>query len=108
MAVFGGYEILVTPEELAQKANIVSEYIHNIKSNFEDMEILIHSSNAYWEGDAGDKFREYYDQRKEDIEASLRNLLRIPQTLNEISGVYTNTENAITETVQELPGDVIE
>ena len=47
MAAFGGYEILVTPEELAQKANIVSEYIHNIKSNFEDMEILIHSSNAY-------------------------------------------------------------
>ena len=108
MAAFGGYEILVTPEELVQKANAVSQYIGDIKSSFEDMEALIDSSNAFWEGDAGDKFRKYYYQRKGTIEVSLKNLLRIPQTLNEISGVYVNTESAVTETVQSLPGDVIE
>lgn len=107
MAAFGGYEIQVTPEELLATATSIQAYVNDIKNSFENMKSQIERSRSFWEGEAADAFIMFYQNNTETIESSVRNLLQIPTMLQDISGVYSQTETVLSAVGEALPGDII-
>ncbi|MDO4514273.1 MAG: WXG100 family type VII secretion target [Lachnospiraceae bacterium] len=108
MAQFGGLDILVTPEELQLAAASISSQVEKLQNGFEQLETIADSMNYYWEGEAHDSFRAYYETRKELIDQVMHNMQQIPVVLREMAGVYTEAESINEQVAQELPSDVIQ
>lgn len=50
MAYIGAVELLVTPEQLNQKAVEVERNVANMRNRFENMRTLVEKSMGYWVG----------------------------------------------------------
>ncbi len=107
MPVIGSVELLVTPEQLNQKAAEVEKYVANMRNRFENMKTLVEKSNGYWVGEAGDLHRQNYMSQKDNIDTILRRLAEHPVDLRAIAQTYTTTELKAQEIALDLPGDVL-
>ncbi len=107
MSIQGGVTIRVTPERLKTQADEVSRRIIQMKRLFGELERVIGNTRSYWIGEAGNRHRQAYTERKDELETMFTRLEEHPRDLLQISGNYTQAENEIESMVSALETDVI-
>ncbi|MBQ8982070.1 MAG: WXG100 family type VII secretion target [Lachnospiraceae bacterium] len=101
-------KLKVTPEVMRQKATAVDQHITKIQNEFESIRLLIDRTKGYWIGEAGDAHRKKYKEYDPDIEQILKRLREHVRDLNQMAGVYADTEHEVREIAESLPADVIQ
>lgn len=104
-ASIGG--LRVTPEEMLKKANEVEAYVQRIEKRFEELDRIVNRTSAYWQGDAGDKYRRVYGDDKDERTRIINRLREHVTDLRSMAGVYSKTEKEVESIAQSLPADVI-
>ncbi len=107
MSIQGGVTIRVTPERLKTQADEVSRRISQMKRLFGELERVIGNTRSYWIGEAGNRHRQAYTERKDELETMFTRLEEHPRDLLQISGNYTQAEAEIEGMVATLETDVI-
>ena len=107
MSIQGGVTIRVEPERLKTQADEVSRRIIQMKRLFGELERVIGNTRSYWIGEAGNRHRESYTERKDELETMFIRLREHPRDLLQISGNYTQAESEIEGMVATLETDVI-
>ncbi len=97
----------VTPEVLEGKANEVTGLVNTISNNFQIISNIIQRTGGYWLGEAGDKHRQLYNDKRDEIETMMRRLMEHPKDLLVMAGIYKETEGINLTISQALPGNVI-
>ncbi|MCC8168719.1 MAG: WXG100 family type VII secretion target [Clostridiales bacterium] len=103
----GSVTLVVTPEALYTQAEAVAKRISSMQTQFDEIEAAVSGTSAYWVGDAGDAHRAAYEERLPEIEEIFKRLSEFVTDLEQIAGVYEETEKAVTEIAEDLPADVI-
>lgn len=99
--------LLVDPEVMRHKAAAAQKKIQEMQNVFDAMETTVNRTNNYWIGEAGDAHREYFIQKKPEIEEMFKRLNEHVRDLNQMASVYANVEKEVTEISEDLPADVI-
>lgn len=107
MSIQGGVTIRVEPERLKTQADEVSRRIIQMKRLFGELERVIGNTRSYWIGEAGNRHRGSYTERKDELETMFTRLEEHPRDLLQISGNYTQAESEIEGMVATLETDVI-
>ena len=74
MSIQGGVTIRVTPERLKTQADEVSRRIIQMKRLFGELERVIGNTRSYWIGEAGNRHRQAYTERKDELETMFTRL----------------------------------
>lgn len=98
--------IKVTPDELKNQANLVSEDIKNINKHWRVIVDKIERSKSYWEGDASISHIRIYKDISEDMGKVIKKLENNPQKLLRMAGIYEETEQEIVAESEKLPTDL--
>ena len=99
--------IKVTTETLLSISADVSRKIEKVQTAFDELEGIIKSSASYWEGKGQRAFENAYEIRKENYQGILTSFHEHIVNLQEIAGVYEQTEQAAEDLAMDLAGDVI-
>lgn len=102
-----GVSLRVSPEVLVEKAETVLKDILDLKQAFERVEQKIDGTNSYWNGEAGEQYRQIYNEQREDIRMITNKLQATPTKLREIGRSYMGTEKEAQEMSETLSGNVI-
>lgn len=103
--VFGN--LRVTPEEMLKKASEIERYVKRIENQFGELERIVNRTAGYWNGDAGDKYRNVYKEDKDERVEIVKRLKEHVSDLRSMSGVYSTTEKEVEVIANDLPADVI-
>lgn len=101
MALTG--HITVTPEELANQADVVKRELDQMRRHFENLQSQMNGTRAYWTGEAADAHREHYWQKQSKIEEMLHKYQEHVTDLETMAGVYQEAEMAAVQAAEELP-----
>lgn len=108
MASLGDVRFKVRTEDLETKAGTVSSIIQKMESNFRTISDIMDKTKGYWIGDAAEKHRKMYDNRKkQEVEVMMKRLKEHPKDLLTIAGVYKSTEADNVTVSKGLPTNVI-
>lgn len=99
--------IKVNPDVLKAKASSTEGKIGELKAIFDALELSVNKTKNYWNGEAAESHREYYERQKADIETLFKRLAEDVSDLNQMASVYVATEQEVKEISSELPADVI-
>lgn len=97
----------VRPEELKKKSGEISNKISVIESDFTKIEQLVLGTKKYWEGDASTQHIKNYNKMKEDIKTIIKRLKEHPTDLEQMAGIYEQTEAAANRLASALPTDIL-
>lgn len=97
----------VTPEELKKKSDEISKEISAIETDFGKIEQLVTDTKKYWEGEASDQHIKSFNKMKDDLKTIIKRLKEHPKDLQEMAGVYEETEQAIKQIASALPVDLL-
>ena len=97
----------VDPEVLYQKSVTSGEKISQMKTIFEELEIIVNKTTQYWLGEAADAHREFFNASKPDIEEIFKRLSEHARELGEMAATYANVEREVAQLSEDLPSDVI-
>lgn len=97
----------VTPEELKKKSDEISKEISAIETDFGKIEQLVIGTKKYWEGEASDQHIKSFNKMKDDLKTIIKRLKEHPKDLQEMAGVYEETEQSIKQIASALPVDVL-
>lgn len=100
-------QIKVTTETLISVSADVRQKISNVENAFDEIDSIVSGTSWYWEGDGQRGFREYYNIRRDDYTRILHEFKTHIDNLQEIAGVYQETEKTAVSTANMLLGDVI-
>lgn len=106
-SVGSSIRLRVTPEVLEGKANEVTGLVNTISNNFQVISNVIQRTSGYWLGEAGDKHRQLYNDKRDEIDTMMRRLMEHPKDLLVMAGVYKETESSNITTAQALRSNVI-
>ncbi|MBR0308479.1 MAG: WXG100 family type VII secretion target [Mogibacterium sp.] len=98
--------IKVTPAELKNQSNQVLTDIKAIEKHWKNIESLVKGTKNYWEGDASNTHIRIYRDVKDDVDKILKRLKENPVKLQQMAGVYEETEGMAENTANELPTDL--
>lgn len=98
---------MVTWEELVKKGTEVAGKVSSIRRHFEELRALMDKSRGYWLGEAGDKYRQTYNNLDKEKEEILKRLEEHPRDLVAIARKFYQVEIEIEQMIQELPGNVL-
>lgn len=101
------FVLRVTPEALRQKAGEFTDIIQDIQRHFNRAEEIAAKTRGYWLGEAGTRDRESYASYQEDIQFIIRRLEEHPADLLAMAGIYSEAEQAVTETNAQLQTNLI-
>lgn len=101
------FVIKVTPDVLENKACEIQKEIMEIETQWSAMQRMMENSKYYWEGEAGELYRNYLIEVQEVMEEILRHLKEHPSDLLRMAGIYAQTEKNITALTSVLSSDVI-
>lgn len=88
-----GYgEILVTPEELSEKAKELEAMIRKAESAYEKIAEISESTKNCFQGKAGERMRKSIKRKKDRGEFLLENMKQYPMKLQEIAKEYDTAE----------------
>ena len=104
----GNVEILVSPQELQEKAGALTESISAMEQAYANLTNLILRTSSYWEGTAADRFRRLFTDNQTEIEGIIQRLKDHPNHLLQISGNIAETESGITEQNMALPSSPLD
>lgn len=99
--------IKVNPDVLRAKASSTEGKIGELKAVFDALETTVNKTKTYWNGEAAESHREFYEKQKPDIETLFKRLAEEVSDLNQMASVYSTTEQEVKEISSELPSDVI-
>ncbi len=102
-----GVSLRVSPEVLVAKAEALLKDMVLLKGALELVEQKIDGSSAYWNGEAGDQYRQIYNEQREDIIEIMNRLQNNPAQLKEIGESYIETDKEAKEIAEDLLGNVI-
>ena len=97
----------VKPDELKKKSTEISNKISSIETDFGKIEQLVLGTRQYWEGDASTQHIKNYNKIKDDIKKIVKRLKEHPTDLEEMAGIYEQTEMAAKQLASMLPTDVL-
>lgn len=97
----------VTPAVLIAKADVVKSKIQRLQESYEGMQSAVNRTDGYWVGEAGDLYRKRYKELGPLMEEIVKRLREHVKDLNQMAGVYTETEAEVKEMAESLPADVI-
>ena len=108
MAVYLSREALqADPELMRQKAVVVQNKINQMKNAFNSLEYVVDQTKIYWMGEAGDVYREIYNEEKDNIEIMLLRLTEHVTDLQKMAAIYAGVEKEAEDIASDLPSDVI-
>lgn len=108
MAVYFSKESLQTdPDLMRQKAIVVQTKINQMKAAFGNLEYAVDRTSIYWFGEAGDVYREAFNEEKENIDTMILRLSEHVRDLQNMAAVYAGVEKEIRDIANDLPSDVI-
>lgn len=99
--------IKVTPETLTSISSDVTQKVNRAQNAFMELEEVIQSTSHYWEGKGHDAFVAAYQLRKESYMNIFKSFQEHIVNLQQIAGVYQQSENFAESMIQELEADVI-
>ena len=102
-----GVVLKVKPDILKSKAEEISGYVEDIKSQWNNLYQIINENTQYWQGDASDIQRKSVLSVNEEMENICQRLLEHPSDLLNMAEVYSKTEENIKSTIDVLPVDFI-
>ena len=105
MSFYTGVEILVSPQDLRNKAESLISVIRELKCSYESISSIVSSTSAYWTGEAADSFRELTKYYEEDIALAFERLESNPVILSKIAGVWEEIEARLAEQNQSILTD---
>ena len=100
-------ELKVTPQELKNAANDISNQIRSVEQAFAQVERAINDSASYWEGDAGDHHRKYYKEVRKEVDGILKLLKNRPDDLLKMAGLYEESERKNVSAANSLSGNIL-
>lgn len=99
--------INVKPEDLVVKASELQRKVSSIQEKFTTLTSLVERTESYWIGEAGNFYREMYQDAIKEQEMVLKRLEEHPKDLLEIAQRYSDKELQLESLANELPGDVL-
>lgn len=102
-----GIQLKVEVSELKSKADEIKGYLADITKNWEQICGTVANSESYWEGEAGDQYRKYLSDNKDEAEKLLKELGGYTPKLMDMAGIYEDAEQEAKEIINQLEGDVI-
>ena len=102
-----GVSLRVSPEVLVAKAETVLKDMLVLKQALQRVEQKIDGTSAYWNGEAGEQYRQIYNEQREDIRNILNRLQSNPARLKQIGESYIDTDKQVNEIAETLLGNVI-
>ncbi len=103
----GGIQFKVKTEDLLSTASEISVKVNEMMNRISAISEKTVGTSEYWEGDTAEKRRETFNIYRNNITDALNRLSLYVETLQGISGNYTEAESQNTEEAQALPTDVI-
>mgnify|MGYP003302625469 CR=1 FL=1 len=100
-------QIKVTPETLRKVSADTSQKIKKVQDAFVTLESIIQNTSSYWDGDGQSACVEAYQYRKDDYEKIFKSFLEHIINLEQIAGVYQESEDFAEDLSTDLPSDVI-
>lgn len=100
MAVSG--RIVVSTEQLLEKATQAEKCLGRIKKSFETLKKLMDGTNSFWTGQASDVHRERYYSRLSKIDEMFRRYEEHITDLREMAGVYDTTNREVEKAIDDL------
>lgn len=100
--------IKVEPKVLKCISSDVLAKINKAESTFREIDNVVNRSYSYWEGSGHDGMNRLHISRRDDYQKILRELKVHIQNLQQIAGVYEQTEKISTQVSMSLDANVIE
>lgn len=97
----------VSPDELKKKSGGISKEISSIESGFDQIDQLVTGTKKYWEGEASNEHIKSYNKMKDDMKTIMKRLKEHPKDLEQMAGVYEQTEKSVEQIAAALPTDII-
>ena len=104
----GNIEILVSVDELREKAEALTGAISTMEQVYEQLNTLISGTASYWEGTSGDSFRKIFTDNQTEIGDMIQRLKDHPDHLLKIAGNTEETESSLTEANMALPSSPLD
>ncbi|MCI9612115.1 MAG: hypothetical protein HFH33_08830 [Eubacterium sp.] len=99
--------IKVSPGQLRQQAEQISQQIANAQKSFQHLCDTAGAAKHYWEGDAADVAGRLFQETKQQADASFRRMKEHPFRLLQMAGIYSEAEQQAAELSNSLPEDAI-
>lgn len=99
--------IKVKTERLVEVSSSVSGQIRKTRNAFEAIERMVQASGGYWDGKGHDAFLNAYRKKLSVIDESLVRFQENVTDLQQIAGIYEETERDLTDNTASLPNDLI-
>lgn len=100
-------QVKVTPETLLSISADVTQKIAKVQNAFGELDSIIRGSGSYWEGRGQSAFAHAYELR-ENYEKILKSFQEHIVNLQQIAGVYRETEAFAEDLSLQLESNVIE
>ncbi len=99
------FEIKVTPEQFTNKAQEVAKAKTNMQNQVDLWYQKTRKLCGQWQGEASAEAMEAAKQMNSKSQTMLKILDEYTQKLNQLSGVYVNSEQQVKQKTQSLPTD---
>lgn len=106
-SLFGSITIEVTPEELFNASEELIIDANRLKQRIERLKSVINGTSSYWNGEVSDMERSIYRNRYSDALIMIEKIKNYASELKTIAQNYSDTESTITESIQELPSNIL-
>lgn len=106
-SLFGSITIEVTPEELFNASEELINEANRLKQKIERLKSVINGMSSYWNGDVSTMERRTHQNRYSDALKMIEKINNYASELKTIAQNYSDTELTITESVQELPSNIL-
>lgn len=94
--------IVVTTEQLIDKANQAETYLGRMQSSFEILKKLMDGTTSFWTGQASDAHRDRYNSRLSRIDEMLQRYREHISDLREMAGVYDSSNREVENAIDDL------
>lgn len=106
--VSSGISLVVSPQEMIKKSGEVSNAIVRMEAAYDLIKTMVYNTSQYWEGEAGNSFRNLFQDKQDEMETMLKRLKDHPSNLLKMAGLFTDNEGKLEEENTMLPTDPLE
>ena len=107
MGAVSAVTLKVSPEELTAQSERIRQYRGELQKQLAEIEEKINGSWNFWMGDGGDTMRMRYRAKRETVEEILDRFEEHVRELQEMAGVYKETEDRAAAIAGSLPAGIL-
>lgn len=105
--ITGGVSIQVDTNVLRRTAGDVRRLVRLLRQDFDGLQYAVTRTRHYWIGDAGDRKREEFTERKTNVDDILTQFEEYPKDLLEMAKIYDDTVKENSSQMAALPSDFL-